>query len=66
MEQRPVDVDQELRQLIEVIGLARFLGRINSGLIEPGPGYRAVVAFTQQEARKNKGILRRLFDLFSN
>ncbi|MCZ8218259.1 MAG: hypothetical protein O9337_02470 [Acidovorax sp.] len=38
----------ELRRTIEIIGLARFVGRINSGLIPSWEGYAVVEQFVDQ------------------
>jgi len=38
----------ELRRTIEIIGLARFVGRVNSGLIPSREGYAVVEQFVDQ------------------
>ena len=59
-EVKPSEV-QELEHTIEKIGVARFVGRINSGLVEPEIGYKVVNSFVSRES--NRPLLSRLSHL---
>ncbi len=50
--------DKELQQMIEQIGIARFVGRINSGVIPSDTGYAAVEHFVSHA--KQRPLLSRL------
>lgn len=47
----PRDIDR-MQETIREIGLARFVGRINSGLIEPEVGYRAVDCYVAKQSER--------------
>lgn len=47
-----VDDQDQLDILISTIGLARFVGRINSGLIDERTGYDTVARFMQHAHRR--------------
>lgn len=47
----PARID-ELKEVIQEIGLARFLGRIRSGLILEEEGFAAVEAFLREESKR--------------
>jgi hypothetical protein len=51
----------ELVVEIQRIGLARFVGRINAGMIDSDDGYRAVERFTSSE--RTRPLLSRLSHL---
>lgn len=53
---------EQLEQLIRDIGIARFVGRINSGLIDPVLGYQTVERFVARH--KSVGLARHLLALF--
>ncbi len=44
--------DEELQRTIEQIGIARFVGRINSGVIPSERGYAAVEHFVAQAKQR--------------
>lgn len=46
------DLGLELLSEIKRIGLARFVGRINAGLIDAAAGYAAVERFARQERKR--------------
>lgn len=56
---------EELQKMIEQIGIARFVGRINSGLIPRESGYDAVkqfIAYAKERpllSRLTRSVLRR-------
>lgn len=62
MKQQPTTLDSteaaELQQTIEEIGLARFIGRINSGVIPTDVGFRAMEVFVSSE--KERPLLSKL------
>lgn len=43
---------EDMQKTIREIGLARFVGRINSGLIEPVSGYRAVDCYVATQTER--------------
>lgn len=43
---------EDLQQTIKQIGIARFVGRINSGVIPSSTGYKAVQAFVGDAERR--------------
>ncbi|MCW7537871.1 hypothetical protein OOT46_08420 [Aquabacterium sp. A7-Y] len=53
---------EKLQQLIQDIGIARFVGRINSGLIDPVVGYQTVERFVAQH--KSASLARHFLALF--
>lgn len=44
--------ERELHQLIRRIGVARFVGRVNSGLLSPTDGYKAIESYMSLERRR--------------
>jgi hypothetical protein len=42
----------ELQSTIKRIGIARFVGRVNSGVIESNAGYAAVEAYVQNAQQR--------------
>jgi hypothetical protein len=46
------DVAERLARQIHEIGVARFVGRINAGMIDATVGYRAVETFSVEEQRR--------------
>lgn len=49
---------QELKEQVRKLGAARFVGRINGGIISPGLGYEALQAVADE--RGNRSFLVRL------
>jgi len=61
----PVVTESQLQALedeIEKIGVARFVGRINSGVVEPEIGYLAVDSYVARE-QNDRPLLSKLTHL---